>query len=240
MTRKAMIRLLALSVGLVALGCSDAGSPTEPSNSLDPQFSVASDSAHARHEALKQELEERKAYFKEQKEANKDALKAARAEWKAWKEDWKEQYEAEKRAWKREHPGEKGGPSPDVELMRCAPRDYAAGAAIIGPNGGTLHVGPHELVIPKGALDQEELITAEAPTSSLVDVKFQPEGLQFSRAAQLKLSYVGCVRPTSADLFVVYLGQGNKVVELLPSRDQKVADDVEADIGHFSRYAIAY
>lgn len=238
MTRKAMLRLVALSVGLVALGCSDAGNPLEPSSSLSPQLSMASDSAHARHEALKQELEARKAYFKEQREANRDGLRAARAEWKAWKEDWIEQYKLEKRAWKREHPGEKGGP--DTELMRCEPRDYSADAAIIGPNGGTLHVGDHELVIPKGALDHEELITAEAPTSSLVDVKFQPEGLQFSRDAQLKLSYKGCVRPTSADLFVAYLGQGNKVLELPPSRDQKLDDDVEADIGHFSRYAIAY
>jgi hypothetical protein len=238
MTRKAMIRLLALSVGLVALGCSDAGGPAEPSTDFDPQLSVASDSVHARHEVLKQELEERRAYFKQQKEANKYALRAARAEWKAWKEDWLEQYKLEKRAWKREHPGEKGGP--DVQLMRCEPRDYSADVAIIGPNGGTLHVGPHELVIPKGALDREVLITAEAPTSSLVDVRFQPEGLQFSTDAQLKLSYKGCVRPTSADLFVAYLGQGNQILELPPSRDQKVDDDVEADIGHFSRYAIAY
>ena len=238
MTRKMILRLVALSVGLVALGCSDAGTPMEPSSSPDPQFSVGSDSAHARHEALKQELEERKAYFKQQKEANRYAFRAARAEWKAWKEDWIEQWKLEKRAWKREHPGEPGGP--EVQLMRCEPRDYQADAAIIGPNGGTLHIGPHELVIPKGALDHEELIFAEAPTSSLVDVKFQPEGLQFSQVAQLKLSYKGCVRPTSADLFVAYLGQNNKVLELPPSRDQKVDDDVEADIGHFSRYAIAY
>ncbi len=238
MTRKAMIRLLALSVGLVVLACSDAGTPAEPSNDLDPQFSVASDSAHARHEALKQELEERKAYFKQQKEANRGALRAAKAEWKAWKEDWIEQYKLEKRAWKREHPGEQGGP--DVQLMRCEPRDYSADAAIIGPNGGTLHVGPHELVIPKGALDHEELIVAEAPTSSLVDVRFQPEGLQFSNDAQLTLSYKGCVRPTSADLLVAYLGQGNQILELPPSIDRKVDDEVEADIGHFSRYAIAY
>jgi hypothetical protein len=238
MTRKAMIRLLALSFGLVVLGCSDADSPMGPSSSPDPQFSAASDNAQARHEALKQQLEERKAYFKQQKEANKYAFRAARAEWKAWKEDWLEQWKLEKRAWKREHPGEAGGP--DVQLMRCEPRDFQADAAIIGPNGGTLHVGEHELVIPKGALDHEELITAEAPTSSLVDVRFQPEGLQFSEAAQLKLSYKRCVRPTSADLFVAYLGQNNKVLELPPSRDQKVDDDVEADIGHFSRYAIAY
>jgi hypothetical protein len=233
-----MIRLLALSVGLVVLACSDAGTPAEPSNSLDPQLSVASDVAHARHEALKQEMEERKAYFKQQKDANRDALRAARAEWKAWKEDWKEQYKAEREAWKREHPGEKGGP--DIQLLRCEPRDYEADVAIIGPNGGTLHAGPHELVIPKGALDHEELIVAEAPTSSLVDVRLAPHGLEFLKAAQLTLSYKGCVRPTSADLLVAYLGQGNQVLELPPSIDRKVDDVVDADIGHFSRYAIAY
>ncbi len=238
MTRKAMIRLLALSVGLVVLACSDAGSPLEPSNSPDPQFSAASDSAHARHEALQQQLEERKAYFKQQKEANKYAFRAARAEWKAWKEDWIEQWKLEKRAWKREHPAEKGGP--DVLLLRCEPRDYSSDAAIIGPNGGTLHVGEHELLIPKGALDHEELISAEAPTSSLVDVRFAPEGIQFLKPAQLTLSYKGCVRPTSADLLVAYLGQGNRILELPPSLDMKVDDKVEADIGHFSRYAIAY
>jgi hypothetical protein len=238
MTRKTMLRLLALSLGLVAIACSDAGSPLEPANRPDPQLSVRSDSAHARHEALKQELEKRKAYFKQQKEANKYAFRAARAEWKAWKEDWLEQWKLEKRAWKREHPGEKGGP--EVQLMRCEPRDYSADAAIIGPNGGTLHVGPHELVIPKGALDHEELIVAEAPTSSLVDVSFAPEGLQFQTPAQLTLSYKGCVRPTSADLLLAYLGQGNRILELPPSIDMRSDDEVEADIGHFSRYAIAY
>jgi hypothetical protein len=238
MSRKATMRWLGLAAGLVILGCSDAGTPGEPSRSLDPAFSVASDSAHARHEALKEELEGRKAYFKAMKEANKDDLKAARAEWKAWKEDWKQQYKVEREAWKREHPGEKGGP--EIQLLRCEPQGYSADAAIIGPNGGTLHAGPHELVIPKGALDREELIVAEAPTTSLVDVRFWPEGLQFFKPAQLTLSYKGCGRPTDADVLVAYLGQGNQVLELPPSIDQKADDKVEADIGHFSRYAIVW
>ena len=238
MNRKATMRWLGVAAGLIVLGCSDAGAPAEPTNSFAPAFSVASDSAHARHEALKQQLEERKAYFKAMKEANKDDLKAARAEWKAWKEDWKQQYQVEREAWKRAHPGEKGGP--DIQLLRCAPQDYSADAAIIGPNGGTVHAGPHELVIPKGALDHEELIVAEAPTSSLVDVSFAPQGLKFLKPAQLTLSYKGCVRPTDADFLVAYLGQGNQILELPPSTDQKVDDKVEADIGHFSRYAIVY
>jgi len=238
MSRKATMRWLVLAVGMVVLGCSDAGTPFEPSTSAAPVFSVASDSARARHETLKQQLEERKAYIKAMKEANKDELKAAKAEWKAWKEDWKQQYKVEREAWKRDHPGEKGGP--ETQFLRCEPQAYDADAAIIGPNGGTLHPGPHELVIPKGALDHEELILAEAPTTSTVDVRFTPEGLQFLKPAQLTLSYKGCVRPTNSDFTVAYVGQGNRILELLQSIDQKVDDKVDADISHFSRYAIVW
>jgi len=238
MSRKTTLRLLALATGLLAIACSDTGNPAEPSSGPGPQFSVASDSAHARHEALQQQLEARKAQIKATKEANRETLRAARADWKAWKEDWQEQYKLAQKAWKREHAGEKGGP--DIELLRCEPRYYDADAAIVGPNGGTLHAGAHELVIPKGALTEEVLITAEAPTSSLVDVRFEPHGLQFQRPAELKLSYKGCVRPTATDLLVAYLGQGNQVLELPPSRDLRVDDEVDADIDHFSRYAIAY
>jgi hypothetical protein len=238
MSRKTTLRLLALATGLLAIACSDTGNPAEPSSGPGPQFSVASDNAHARHEALQQQLEARKAQIKATKEANRETLRAARADWKAWKEDWQEQYKLAQKAWKREHAGEKGGP--DIELLRCEPRDYDADAAIVGPNGGTLHAGAHELVIPKGALTEEVLITAEAPTSSLVDLRFEPHGLQFQRPAELKLSYKGCVRPTATDLLVAYLGQGNQVLELPPSRDLRVDDEVDADIDHFSRYAIAY
>jgi hypothetical protein len=242
MGRTRFVNLLALAAGLTLAACSDAGSPTEAVTAADahtggPSFSRSAD-AQARHEALKQELEARKAQVKAAREAGKESYEAARKEWKAWKEDWKKQYAAQQRAWKREHQGEKGGP--DIELLRCEPKPYDADAAIIGPNGGTLHVGENELVIPKGALDQEQLITMEAPTSSLVDVRFEPHGLQFERSAQLKLSYKGCVRPTSADLLVAYLDQGNQVLELPPSLDLRADDEVEADIDHFSRYAIAY
>jgi hypothetical protein len=238
MSRKTTLRLLALATGLLAIACSDSGTPAEPSGSPPAQFSVKSDSVHARHEELQQQLEARKAQFKANKEANREALKAAQAEYKAWKQDWKEQYKLAQEAWKREHPGEKGGP--EIELLRCQPRDYEADAAIIGPNGGTLHIGPHELVIPKGALSEEVLISGEAPTSSMVDVSFEPHGLQFQQPADLKLSYKGCVRPTAADLLVAYLGLGNQVLELPPSRDSRLDDEVDADIDHFSRYAVAY
>ena len=81
---------------------------------------------------------------------------------------------------------------------------------------------------------------AEAPPSSLVDVRFQPHGLQFQKTARLTISYKGCVRPTSSRLLIAYLGSGNRVLELPPSVDHKNDGKVEAGIDHFSRYAIAW
>jgi hypothetical protein len=237
MVRTRFIHVLALAAGLSVAACSETGSPTE-ARTEGPAFSAASDAARERHETLKQELEQRKADFKAEKDANKQTFEAARAEWKAWRADWKEQWKVQREGWKREHPGEMGGP--DIQLLRCEPKPYEGDAAIIGPSGGTLHAGPHELVIPKGALDHEELITMEAPTSSLVDVRFEPHGLEFQRSARLSLSYKGCVRPTIAPLLVAYLGQGNRVLELLRSLDLKLDGEVEADVDHFSRYAVAY
>jgi len=240
MSRKTTLRVLALAAGIVILACSDSGTPAEPSNGSNVQLSVASDAAHARHELLKQELDQRKAEFKAAKDANRGAFQTARAEWRAWKQDLAEQLKAQREEWKRQHPDTKGLPPTQIQLLRCEPQDYQADAAIIGPDGGTLHVGQHDLVIPKGALDHEELISGVAPTSSLVDVEFEPSGLQFQRPVLLRLSYQGCVRPTIPQLLVVYLGQNNKLLELPPSRDMKLDGDVEADIGHFSRYAIAW
>jgi hypothetical protein len=81
---------------------------------------------------------------------------------------------------------------------------------------------------------------AEAPTSSMVDVDFGPEGLRFLRPAQLKLSYQDCVRPTIAQFLIAYLGHGNQILELLPSTDKKLDSEVDAEVDHFSRYAIAW
>ena len=232
------MRWLALAASLMVAACSDAGGPVEPSGTPSVQLSSAEANANrARHEELQQEREEQKAYFKQMKEANRENLRAAKDEWKAWKADWKEQYKLQKEQWKRAHPGVKGGP--EIQLLRCEPRDYEGAAEIIGPQGGTLKLGEHELVIPAGALTREELIVAEAPTSSLVDVSFAPHGLQFLKSAQLTLSYKGCIRPTSSDFMVAYV-QGSQILELPPSVDRRSDDEVEADIDHFSRYALAW
>lgn len=228
-----LLLVMLLAVGGVTIACTDAGSPTAPSSST-PSFSsseqeLGTAEQQQRHQELKLLLKQQKERIKKEKELRKDAYELARDEWKAYKNDWKKAKKNKKNSYVI-----------DTELLRCRPRPYEGEAALIGPDGGTIHVGEHELVIPRNALAQEELIVAEAPTSSLINVDFSPEGLQFARPAQLTLSYRGCQVPADVDLRLAYLGFGLKVLELPPSDDQKDWSEVTGDIDHFSRYAVAY
>jgi hypothetical protein len=228
-----LLLTMLVAIGGVTIACNDAGSPTAPSSS-SPSFSTGEQEVNKqdwqqRHEQLKLLLKQQKERIKAEKELRKDAYELARAQWRAYKNDWKK---AKK--------GKGSSFVTDAELLRCKPRPYEGEAAIIGPDGGTLHIGEHQLVIPRNALAQEELIIAEAPTSSLIDVEFYPEGLKFARSAELTLSYRGCQVPLDVDLRLAYLGFGLKVLELPPSWDQKDWSEVTGDIDHFSRYAVAY
>lgn len=212
--------ILAVVVGL-AVGCSDSTSPTTPSE-VTPSFQVVD---KAQHEQLKQQLEAAKQRMKQERDEGKLALEMARAQWKAYRKQFKDAKKT-------------GGIA--IDLLRCEPRPLEGDAEIIGPEGGTLHIGEHQLVIPQGALSEEKLIVAEARTSSLVDVQFEPEGLQFQVPATLTLSYKGCDVPAGVDLMVAYLSVGNQIAELPPSEDYRSYSEVIGAIRHFSRYAVAY
>jgi len=218
------IRNFALTVvtGL-ALACTDGSLPSDPSDAA-PTFDQGA-TEQSRHQQLKALLAAEKARMKREREDRKGEFERARAEWKIYRRDLK-------RAKKLN--------SQTFDLLRCEPREYEGDAAIIGPQGGSLHIGEHELVIPRGALSEEQLITAEARTSSLVNVEFEPEGLTFQQPAKLTLSYKHCDVPANLDLLVAYLGVGNKILEFPTSKDYREYDEVTGEINHFSRYAVAY
>ena len=224
--RRLAVTLLTVTIGVVFTACSGSGLPTNPSEN-QPSFSTAEQRlTQQRHEELKALLRAQQERIKQERELGKAGFQQAHAEWKAYR-----------RGWKR---AGKGGPNRPFDLLRCEPRPYNAEAAIIGPDGGTLHVGEHQLVIPKGALTREELIIAEAPTSSLVDVEFSPEGLTFGHPAELTLSYKSCDVPADIELVLAYVGWGNRILELPPSQDRRDLSEVVGEIGHFSQYAVAY
>ncbi len=225
--RRLALTILIVTIGLVFTACSEGGLPTNPSES-QPSFSTADQglTRQQRHDELKALLRAQQEHIKQERELRKAGFQLAHAEWKAYRRQWKR--------------AGKGSASRPFDLLRCEPRPYDADAAIIGPDGGTLHVGEHQLVIPRGALTQEELIVAEAPTSSLVDVEFSPEGLTFGRPAELSLSYKGCDVPADLDLRLAYVGWGNRILELPPSQDRRDLSEVVGEVGHFSQYAVAY
>lgn len=109
----------------------------------------------------------------------------------------------------------------------------------IGPAGGTIAVGEHELVIPRGALARKTTITAEQMSGSVNSVRFSPEGLQFRRPARLTLSYRNCLS-VPLPKKVADTNELLEILQVLRSLDSRKEKEVSSDIDHFSRYAVAY
>jgi hypothetical protein len=126
-----------------------------------------------------------------------------------------------------------------TDLLTCSQQRYAAVTRTIGPDGGTIRVGDHQLEIPANALSKRVTITAEQMQGSTNSVRFSPEGLQFEKPARLTLSYRNCVvmlLPKS----IVYTTENLKILEVFRSLDLFGKRQVTAPIDHFSRYAVAY
>lgn len=132
-------------------------------------------------------------------------------------------------------------PLPQVSLLRCSPLPYDSVTQTIGPEGGTLFVGPHRLAIPAGALPTPVTITAVAPSDTVNEVRFFPEGLTFASPAALTMSYANC---GAVNLLIpkqiAYTTDGLDILALLPSFDAFWAQRVTGRLQHFSTYAIAW
>jgi hypothetical protein len=126
-----------------------------------------------------------------------------------------------------------------LTLYRCPTDGYGSVTKQIGPEGGTIQVGPHYLVIPAGALSSTLTITATAPAGDYVKVDFLPEGLRFSKSAALILSYAHCSGPPPLLPKVVYLSDLLRILEVLDALHSNQSKSVTAKIRHFSGYAIA-
>lgn len=137
-----------------------------------------------------------------------------------------------------------GGLIQNLPLLTCRPQPSASATQTFGPDGGTLVIGPHRLVIPAGALSSTTTITGTAPTDNVVSVTFQPEGLKFNpdHLPTLTLDYSSCglvwnILPKH----IVYTDDALNILEVLSgSLDNLLRDEVSAPIKHFSRYVISY
>jgi hypothetical protein len=124
-------------------------------------------------------------------------------------------------------------------LLPCNVTTDQWNSAWIGPNGGKLSVGNHQLVVPRGALPVQTQISAHAVSGNSVRVEFYPTGLKFAVPATVTLSYGACA-PIAKPKQVVYLQADTTITEKEPSTDYPDGKWVAASIRHFSSYAVAY
>ncbi|MFN2397324.1 MAG: hypothetical protein ABR543_01575 [Gemmatimonadaceae bacterium] len=128
-------------------------------------------------------------------------------------------------------------------LLSCQAQPYLRVEKVIGPAGGTLVIGKHQLVVPPGALESRVRIRAERPSDRVVSVRLHPEGLEFDddNPARLTLDYNHCALGHNLiPKRIAYTTERLRIISLLKSVDNLLRRRVSAELEHFSRYAVAY
>jgi hypothetical protein len=126
-------------------------------------------------------------------------------------------------------------------LLQCSPLPEASATQTIGPAGGTIVVGPHQLTVPPGALATPVTITAVAPTGTVNSVRFEPSGLVFNQTASLTMSYANCGLVWSlVPKRIAYTTDLLEIISYLVSFDNPIARRVTGRLDHFSTYAVAW
>jgi hypothetical protein len=126
---------------------------------------------------------------------------------------------------------------PNLGLLPCYTPSYGTTSKTIGRAGGVITVGPHSLIVPPNALDQNVTIKASAPKGSRIEVRFEPHGLKFRYGAALTLSYKHCLLPPLTP-GIVYVDSRGRILEQIPSLGI-LKSTVTGKIDHFSGYAVA-
>ncbi len=141
-------------------------------------------------------------------------------------------------------------------LVYCK-QTYDSVSQVIGPKGGSIVVGNHQLWVDSLVLSDTVTITAVAPADTVRWVRFQPEGLQFPPSV-VDLSYgmtAGAVLYSNfkdcgvlgQDLRIAQVNEQLGILDYLTSYSQSKRNWwsqgqqwVAALLPHFSGYAVAW
>jgi hypothetical protein len=127
------------------------------------------------------------------------------------------------------------------DLLSCRVAATSSTTQSVGPEGGTITVGRHSLVIPAGALRETVEITATAPAGEHVELRFAPHGLVFDRRVALRMSYAECGLVRALLLRIAYVDPEKlEILEVLPSFPDLLRRQVYGTTDHFSSYMLAY
>ena len=115
----------------------------------------------------------------------------------------------------------------------------------VTPYGGEVEGSRYELEFPAGAVNQAVAISIYERDPNILDMQFDPHGIQFNKAVELEIDYSGTnADPSSSNYdgsvpaFFWYDDVNDQWVQLEGKND--VGDrEYKVMLSHFSRYAVA-
>ncbi|MGZ8490999.1 MAG: hypothetical protein ACXWZS_02215 [Gemmatirosa sp.] len=229
MSRSHLLRRSTVLAAVMLAACADA--PTAP-GAVDASSPLT---PHGASLGGKDEAPSEKDLAKEQEKAAKEAAKAQE---EAVRRLAKEEYERVKKEWEGYKKAvEKGNAR--AEGLRCEPSKGESRMKRIGAKGGSIEVGLHTIEIPAGALASDVEITASVQAGRFVELQFAPHGLQFRKPVEITFDYSHCIVAEAQALNVVYVGNGWRIFETMPSTDKRSMRRIAALTDHFSGYMVS-
>lgn len=228
----AMTNIVAYSGLTLMIACGEA--PTGVPTALRPVDGASADRAAGAHYDTNGDGRLDKA----EKDAKESAEKLAKATAKAAHDLEKAELDALKRDWEQYKQAVKKG-IVTASILRCEPKPAESATKRIGPGGGTISAGANRLEIPAGALTREVEISMSVPANPLVGIEFAPHGLQFAKPVEMTISYDQCIVPAGTELGVVYVLDGWRPDQKMPSHDERGSRTIAALTDHFSGYMVS-
>ncbi len=130
---------------------------------------------------------------------------------------------------------------------------YTNGEGIIGSNGGTVMIDDSSsslngvsIVIPEGALNSDKNIKISlaegnvkfSPDETLQLVKFEPEGLEFSKPIEVTFPYNNSIQDTSNLKVINYVLDPESIIEMDKKSIDVANKTITSYMNHFSFYTV--
>lgn len=131
-----------------------------------------------------------------------------------------------------------------ARLLACPTSDVQTVTGVIGVGGGSLAIGGHEIVVPKGAISSPQRFEIEVRSSPYLVVAFRATGhdhFEFEAPVRLTLSYSRCGAEAaeSGALSVYYVdGETLTILEDVGGVIDPEASSITAATDHLSDYAV--
>lgn len=127
--------------------------------------------------------------------------------------------------------------SPDLAtICQRDKNEIGTSTAMIGPAGGVLKRGKHQLVIPAGALSKTAKITFSILASAYLECELKPYGLKFNTPVRLILSYNGACDGNldESALKVAYYNPQTQLGVLIPTAINTELNTVTVELEKFA------